>query len=181
MSEDDDYGDEILFEAAKKNHVTMFDEYYQQRLNKKNWNPNLIDVIGNTALHYSCTFKHLEITKKLLELGANPNIQNKSSGDTPLHKAIWANQIAIAELLIEKNADVTICNNQKQNALMVAKTAEMKALINQALLAKKFSSEDFADDDDDEDENESANKSKKPYKPSPHDHSDMVANDSDDE
>jgi len=182
MSEDnnttqDEFEDEILFAAARKNHLELFQEFYQERNSKNKFNANIVDHMGNTALHYSCTFGHYEITVKLLELGANPNIKN-TTGETPLHKAVWKNYIKIVEALIENGADVTITDNSKKNALLLSKSQEMKTLLNQAMLSRNISNDDVADSDDD-DEDEAA--AKKPYKPTAHDHSDMVAADSDDE
>eukprot|EP01133_Synstelium_polycarpum_P007388 gene7388-8623_t len=137
--EEEIFEDEIIFAAAKKNHISMLEEFYQQRLKKGTFNPNISDALGNTPLHYSATFKHIGISKRLLELGAKPNIQNKA-GETPTHRAVWYNCIEMVELLIENGGDVSITNNMKQNALSLAKSSDMKALIQSALLAQKFSS-----------------------------------------
>ncbi|KAM9981701.1 hypothetical protein ACTFIY_003994 [Dictyostelium cf. discoideum] len=177
MSEEDYFEDEVLFTAAKKNYISMFEEFFEQRKQKNQYDANIVDALGNTPLHYSATFGHIDVSKRLLETGANTNIQNKA-GETPLHKAVWYDRIPMFELLIENGANPTITNNQKQTVTHLAKSSIMKDLIKQATLAATINKEDFADDDDDEeDEDEAA--SKKPYKPTAHDHSDMVADDDD--
>ncbi|GAM25351.1 hypothetical protein SAMD00019534_085260 [Acytostelium subglobosum LB1] len=179
MTEEEEiFEDGIIFASAKKNHITMLEEFYQQRLKNKTFNANITDALGNTPLHYSATFKHLECCKRLLDLGASANIQNRA-GETPLHKAVWYNNTNIAELLIEKGGDVSICNNSKQNALGLAKSAEMRSLIQQAQLALKFNPEDFADDDDDDEQDPGT--AKKSVTSHSQFHADMVADDSDDD
>ncbi|EGC37581.1 hypothetical protein DICPUDRAFT_91602 [Dictyostelium purpureum] len=177
MSEEDYFEDEVLFTAAKKNYESMFEEFYEERKKRNLFDANILDAQGNTPLHYSATFGHVEISNRLLDLGANPNIQNKA-GETPLHKAVWYDRVPLFELLIERGANPTIANNQKQTVTHLAKSSAMKDLIKQATLAATINKEDFADDDDDDEDDAEANK---PYKPSAHDHSDMVAADSDDE
>ncbi|EFA78350.1 hypothetical protein PPL_09001 [Heterostelium album PN500] len=177
MTEEEEiFGDEIIFAAAKKNHISMLEEFYEQRKRANNFNPNLTDALGNTPLHYSATFNHYETSQRLLILGANPNFQNRA-GETPLHRAVWYNHVNIATLLIENGGDVSITNNMKQNALGLAKSLDMKALIQSAQLAQKFSPDEFADDDEDEEEGTE----KKPVTSNSSFHSDMIANDSDDE
>ncbi|EGG24722.1 hypothetical protein DFA_02966 [Cavenderia fasciculata] len=195
MTEEDYFEDEIIFAAAKKNHISMLQEFHEQRVKKNAFNASLTDALGNTPLHYSATFGHYDISKYLLELGANPNIQNKA-GETALHKAVWYNQIEIATLLIEKGADPNITNNAKQKVIGLTKSTDMHALLNQAVLAHAFSKSDYADEDEDDNDEEAAGSGsgsdqggvKKPKPAAPprksnnsNFHSDMIANDSDDE
>ena len=51
-------------------------------------NINHQDRIGCIILHITAEFKLVELTKYLLEKGANPNLQNKH-GNTPLWTAIF--------------------------------------------------------------------------------------------
>jgi len=51
-------------------------------------NINHQDRTGCTILHITAEFKLVELTKYLLEKGANPNLQNKH-GNTPLWTAIF--------------------------------------------------------------------------------------------
>eukprot|EP01132_Coremiostelium_polycephalum_P001011 gene1011-1281_t len=177
MTEEEDYfEDAVLFAAAKKNHISLFKEYYDQRCKKNEFNPDLKDALGNTALHYSSTFNHYDISKMLLDLKADPNKQN-NNGETPLHIAAWKNHLEIVKLLIEYKGDVSIANNNKQKVVNMAKTVDMKQLIESARLAQQFDQSDYAVDDEDDDEEGGQ---QKPYKPTPHDNSDMIA-DSDDE
>jgi len=80
---------------------------------------------GNTALHLAVgkgytdisadgqllDFTNFEITKKLIEHGANLNLQNEQ-GNTPLHLAYARRDIAIALYLYEHGANPDIKNKQ---------------------------------------------------------------------
>lgn len=58
-----------------------------------------------------------EAVQKLLEMGANPNIQDNEHGETPLHIALrWGNREPIVKLLIEHGADLTIKNKEGKSA-----------------------------------------------------------------
>jgi len=166
---DDGFGEEVLLAAAKRNNVSLLNEYIAEKGNK--FDPNVKDSLGNTPLHYSAGANHTETTQILLSKGANPNIQNNTSAETPLHRAIWGNHINMVSLLIEHGGDVNIANKDKQKAANLAKSKEMKALIESAVLASQVADEDIAADDDDEDESRPAGG---------YDH-DMVADDDDDE
>ena len=68
---------------------------------------------GDTALHDAATRGMLELTRYLLEKGANPNILNLV-GETALHKAVQcrfspAASLAIVKLLVKNGADVSAC------------------------------------------------------------------------
>lgn len=49
---------------------------------------------------------------KLLDAGANPNIHKESTGDTPLHLAIAAENMDMIKLLLKYNADVNAVNHK---------------------------------------------------------------------
>jgi ankyrin repeat protein len=64
-------------------------------------------------------FKSIEITKILLESGANPNLQN-DYGTSPLHYSSATNLFGAAKILIEYNANPNILNKNKKTPLHLA-------------------------------------------------------------
>jgi ankyrin repeat protein len=75
--------------------------------------------IGWTPVYRAVICSHVEATKTLLELGADPNIQNKL-GETPLHKAVDSGCGRIVRLLLDKGADVGLTTIDGETALHVA-------------------------------------------------------------
>jgi len=105
---------------------------------------NLIDPLGNTALHYSAAAGHSKCVEILVNNGhANVNVQNKV-GDTPLHKAAWKGSLAVVKYLVEKNSDLKIKNSQGQTAKQLAKDAQIASLL------EPVTQRLWEDDDDDE-------------------------------
>ena len=68
-----------------------------------------------------------------------------------MHKAAQADSEEIVRLLIEKGANATLKNKQKQTPAQVAASPEIKQVIQMAEFAKKVDA-DVASDDDEEDE-----------------------------
>jgi len=92
-----------------------------------------IDVIikmpgsdGESALHRACKSERTSIIRILLNKGANPNIRENKSGETPLMKAIKAksfkkeNKIDIVQLFILAGANVNAQDNNGNTALSLA-------------------------------------------------------------
>lgn len=65
-----------------------------------------IPAAGHTALQAAARRSHREITKLLIERGANVNHQDPITGATPLYEAALRGDLAIMKLLIEKGADI---------------------------------------------------------------------------
>ena len=55
--------------------------------------------------------KYESILRKFLEKGADVNIRNQITGDTPLQLAVKNRNISIMNILLEKGADVNIRNH----------------------------------------------------------------------
>ena len=71
-------------------------------------NPNFQDDEGTSYLHMACQSHYYDAIKILLELGANPNINNKW-GKSPILKAIGSineSNNAILELMLEHGLDL---------------------------------------------------------------------------
>ena len=64
-----------------------------------------------TALHLAAFGGHLDACRLLLANGAEVDaltlpLERRESGDTPLMRAVWGRSLAVAELLLEAEADV---------------------------------------------------------------------------
>jgi len=79
---------------------------------------NQQDESGWTLLHWSVTLCD-KISKKLLKMGADPNIKT-SSGWAALHEAVFWNDLEITELLVKVGADLTMKNQFKRTPLELA-------------------------------------------------------------
>ena len=81
----------------------------------KDFNVNLVDFGGNTALHLASANGFIEVVKYLVnELHCDINAKNKSLS-TPLSWAAFNGQKAVVEFLLEKGADFDTKNiNEKK-------------------------------------------------------------------
>lgn len=59
---------------------------------------------------------YVDVVRLLIQLGAHVNLQD-IEGDTALHDSISKNNEVIANLLLDANADVSICNNCGFNSI----------------------------------------------------------------
>ena len=71
---------------------------------------NLKDGMNLTTLHYAAAKGALETTKKLLEMGADPNAQDEL-GVTPLHLAALKGQTEAAKILLAGGAKINLKDN----------------------------------------------------------------------
>jgi ankyrin repeat protein len=82
---------------------------------------------GTTALHWAVYQHDVELTRALLEAGADPSVRNLF-GSTPLMEAAIVGHTALIALLLEAGADVESANYEGQTALMaVARTGNTEA------------------------------------------------------
>jgi ankyrin repeat protein len=63
---------------------------------------------GKTLLYIACYYGHIEITKILLEKGADPNV--RSVGSTNMYIATWYNYPNIVKILVKFGANVDDTN-----------------------------------------------------------------------
>jgi|GEM_PF-320165 len=70
---------------------------------------DLVDINGDTALHYSSQFNQPRIAKLLLDAGASTDIQDKWR-QTPLIMASCNKEWEIVRLILEKNPDVNLAS-----------------------------------------------------------------------
>jgi hypothetical protein len=71
-------------------------------------NPDERDSFGGTALHAAMFQKNTEIITVLINYGFDVNAQGLSNGYTPLHDAVWANNLATIKILLKRGARTDI-------------------------------------------------------------------------
>ena len=89
---------------------------------------NIQDNDGWTALHWCAVNNHSEIARMLIDAGADVNIQ-QNAGSTALHYCAMWNHPEITQVLIDAGADKTIPNNNGELPYELAKTQELKKLL----------------------------------------------------
>jgi ankyrin repeat protein len=96
-------------------------------------NPGLINELdqnlGWPPLYRTVTCGHVEASKVLLSLGANPNTKNKL-GDSPLHQAVESNHIVLVQLLLDSGADSNIQQNDGDTPLHYSCLKEFAPITN---------------------------------------------------
>jgi ankyrin repeat protein len=117
---EDDFGDTALMKATKNGNKKMI-----ELLLSYDADPNIQDGVGNTALIlssggiYSDIKNDIDITKLLLDSGANPNIQSDLDSTTPLILASISRsnrRIKQVKLLLDRGADPLQESDEGMNA-----------------------------------------------------------------
>lgn len=75
-----------------------------------------LDDEDTAPLHYCALNDNRLVAQRLLKAGANPDIQTKERGVTPLHIALLEKRFAFADLMHAYGADATILNTQGEAA-----------------------------------------------------------------
>lgn len=112
-----------LHTAAKKGNVKAID-----RLIEDGEDLNRIDEEGMSPLAYAIMYNQKEIFNTLLNAGADINLQDPSSGNTPLHEAVMAGNRYFISQLLAKGSDPKIKNHEGLDAATVAKKKNNPAL-----------------------------------------------------
>ncbi len=80
------------------------------------------DITGGTALHTAMFQTNMDIVTALIKHGYDVNAKDTVNGYTPLHYAVWANNIEATKILLANKADTKIKANDGKTALDKAKT-----------------------------------------------------------
>ena len=112
---DENYYRGKLFAAAWRGEFDLVKEVVDAKV----VDVNVVDSDGVSALRFSAQYGHLEITKYLLERGANPNLRAKDGLD-PLLSAIDFGNLEIVEILLSHGADVHT-KTKETNAVLLAR------------------------------------------------------------
>ena len=92
--------------------------------------PDMVDVNGWTLLHFAAQDSLREVTRKLVDLGANVNLKDKH-GNGPLWTATFnaRGKCDLVEILVQAGADVNSKNNAGRSPLDFAETIQDEGLI----------------------------------------------------
>ena len=76
-----------------------------------------------------CFIGNIDITKFLIELGANINYIHSHNGWTPLHNACHFDNLEIVQQLVDFGADINIKNVKEQFPHELATKEEIKSFL----------------------------------------------------
>lgn len=113
--------------AAAKGNVKAID-----RLHAEGEDINAVDGLGVTALIHAINLNQKEGTIALLKAGANVNVCDTISQNTPLHHAILQGNVFFVRLLVENGADVSLRNNDGRSSYDLVqniRSEEIKRLV----------------------------------------------------
>lgn len=90
---------------------------------------NAANKHARTALHETVRYAHkdeaaaLRLTQRLLEAGANPNVQDKADKHTPLMEAAIYGHLPLLNLLLAHGADVNLRAKGRKTAIGLIEAA----------------------------------------------------------
>ncbi|KAF4317466.1 hypothetical protein BBO99_00005339 [Phytophthora kernoviae] len=115
----DPVGSTLLHIAAKYGAMQVLDVLQTTSARE---DVNAVDSLGNTALHYAADCAQLEVTRVLLKMGADVNLQNRRL-TSPLHMAVSKARLDMVKLLVDEGpADVNATDYQDNTALLLLAT-----------------------------------------------------------
>ncbi len=97
---------EMFYKIAHINMCKDKEKFYKELYKIKN--PNFQDLQGTSYLHVACQAHSIEVISILLEIGANPNI-NDNRGFSPVMSALGVlddNNTKILEIMLKNGLDL---------------------------------------------------------------------------
>lgn len=116
ISKDYKPDNDTLLDMAWRN-----DAYHLELLLDYGADVNTAGRKGFSLLHYAADNGNANMTRMLLDNGANPNIVERGSGQTPLHRAALDNKKTVAEMLHAHGADMNARDWYGKTPLSLAK------------------------------------------------------------
>lgn len=116
--------DLTLAEAARQR-----DMYAVEQLLAAGGDPNALGQFSTPALHWAIHYSEPEITARMLQAGADPNLRNPDTGITPLSIALAGTDPALVALLLEAGADPNGQLPDGDTPLMLAARDGMSAFV----------------------------------------------------
>jgi ankyrin repeat protein len=92
-------------------------------------NVNGREYDGTPALVVAVEIGDASMVKTLLEYKANPDLFNRSSGETALMRAATQNELTCAQLLVYYKADIDAADKQGETALIKAVRAKSEDIV----------------------------------------------------
>ncbi|XP_014233178.1 ankyrin-1-like [Trichogramma pretiosum] len=80
---------------------------------------NYTDEFGLTHLHVACMTGCLEVVRKFLDFGHDPNCLEPETGDSPLHLALAHKRTEVAKLLLKSGANPNSLSDDKYRPLQI--------------------------------------------------------------
>ena len=109
--------------------VSVRDRKDAKYLLEKGFDPNAIDIAGNSALIYAIRhMKDLGMTALLIKYGANPNM-NGSEGFSPLSLAVLEDSLPIAQALLEGGANPDFAGRRGMTPRKIAEELNQEEFI----------------------------------------------------
>jgi ankyrin repeat protein len=84
---------------------------------------------GRTALILAISEEYLEIVKILIESGADPNLRDEDSSDSPLIYAVRKQNTEIVDLLVKSGANINYQNTNGDTAISIAQSISNTKII----------------------------------------------------
>lgn len=96
--------------CAETIHLAAYqgDEAKVIELLRTNPNPDDRDSSGGTALHAAMFQDNTRIVELLIKAGYDVNAVGPRNGYTPLHDAVWGNNLPALKILVANGGDTTI-------------------------------------------------------------------------
>ncbi|KAM9966782.1 hypothetical protein ACTFIR_007013 [Dictyostelium discoideum] len=111
---------QVIIESSQNKDGDENEESIQQQQLTLKSIINLIDLEGNTSIHYAIMRKNKAMVSYLIDCGANLDIQNLEEGHTPLHWACIKADSSFVLQLVENGADIHLTDKRGYNALLHA-------------------------------------------------------------
>lgn len=117
-------GDASLHKAAYDGNITEVN-----RLLQDNPNTDDRDSFGGTVLHAAMFQDNMQIIKLLIEHHYDVNAIGPQNGYTPMHDAVWANNIGAIKILLANGAQSNIKGKDGLTPYEKAKKEGKKSLV----------------------------------------------------